>query len=136
MDVVSVYLLGDLEEEAYIEAPKGLVVPLGKVLKLIKGIPGLKQSGRVWNKKITAFFEDHGLKSLPTDHSVFTNKERTLIVALYIDNLLLFSSIVREIQPLKEALSAAFEMKDLGEAKYILGINITRNRAEKTLVID
>jgi hypothetical protein len=43
---------------------------------------------------------------------------------------------VREIQPLKEALSATFEMKDLGEAKYILGINITRNRAEKTLVID
>jgi hypothetical protein len=43
---------------------------------------------------------------------------------------------VREIQPLKEALLATFEMKDLGEAKYILGINITRNRAEKTLVID
>jgi hypothetical protein len=42
MDVVSVYLLGDLEEEVYIEAPKGLGVPLGKALKLIKGIPGLK----------------------------------------------------------------------------------------------
>jgi hypothetical protein len=47
MDVVSVYLLGDLEEEVYIEAPKGLEVPIGKVLKLIKGMPGLKQSGRV-----------------------------------------------------------------------------------------
>jgi hypothetical protein len=47
MDVVSVYLLGDLEEEVYIEAPKGLEVLIGKVLKLIKGMPGLKQSGRV-----------------------------------------------------------------------------------------
>jgi NRPS condensation-like uncharacterized protein len=90
----------------------------------------------VWNKKITAFFEDYGLKSLLADHSVFTNKERTPIVTLYIDDLLLFSRIVREIQPLKEALLAAFEMKGLGEARYILGINITRNRAEKTLVID
>jgi hypothetical protein len=136
MDVVSAYLLGDLEEEAYIEAPKGLGVPPGKALKLIKGMPGLKQSGRVWNKTITAFFENHGLKSLPADQSVFVNNERTLIVALYVDDLLLFSRTVREIQPLKEALSSAFEMKDLGEAEYVLGINITRNRAQKTLVID
>jgi hypothetical protein len=136
MDIVSVYLLGDLEEEVYIEVPKGLEIPLGKVLRLIKGMPRLKQPGRVWNKKITDFFEEYGLKSLPADHSVFANKERTLIVALYIDDLLLFSRTVREIQPLKEALSSAFEMKDLGEAKYVLGINITRNKAEKTLMID
>jgi hypothetical protein len=105
-------------------------------LRLIKGMPGLKQSGRVWNKKITDFFEEYGLRSLPADHSVFTNKDRTLIVALYVDDLLLFSKTLGEIQPLKKALSSAFEMKDLGEAKYVLGINITRNRAEKTLVID
>jgi hypothetical protein len=136
MDVMSVYLLGDLEEEVYIEVPKGLEVLPGKVLRLIKGMPGLKQSGRVWNKKIIDFFEEYGLKSLPADYSVFANKERTLIVALYIDDLLLFLRIVGEIQPLKEALLSAFEMKDLGEAKYVLGINITRNRAEKTLVIN
>jgi hypothetical protein len=58
MDVVSVYLLGELEEVVYIEVPKGLDLPQGKALKLNKGIPGLKQSGRVWNKKITNFFEE------------------------------------------------------------------------------
>jgi hypothetical protein len=42
MDVVSVYLLGDLEEEVYIEVPKGLEIPPGKVLRLIKGMPRLK----------------------------------------------------------------------------------------------
>jgi hypothetical protein len=73
MDVVSVYLLGDLEEEAYIEVPKGLEVLPGKSLRLIKGMPRLKQSGRVWNKKIISFFENYGLKSLLADHSVFTN---------------------------------------------------------------
>jgi hypothetical protein len=105
-------------------------------LRLIKGMPGLKQSGRVWNKKITDFFEEYGLRSLPADHSVFTNKDRTLVVALYVDDLLLFSKTLGEIEPLKRALSSAFEMKDLGEAKYVLGINIIRNRAEKTLMID
>jgi hypothetical protein len=47
MDVVSVYLLGGLGEEVYIEAPGGPEVLPGKALKLIKGIPRLKQSGRV-----------------------------------------------------------------------------------------
>jgi hypothetical protein len=136
MDVVSAYLLGELEEDAYLEVPHGLDVPQGKVLKAVKGLPGLKQSGRTWNRKITTFFEEHGLQSLPADHSVFVNKERTLIVALYVDDLLLFAQTVKEIQPLKQALSAAFEMKDLGEAKFVLGISITRSRAARTLVID
>jgi hypothetical protein len=136
MDVVSAYLLGELDEDAYLEVPHGLDVPQGKVLKAVKGLPGLKQSGRTWNRKITTFFEEHGLQSLPADHSVFVNKERTLIVALYVDDLLLFAQTVKEIQPLKQALSAAFEMKDLGEAKFVLGISITRSRAARTLVID
>jgi len=99
-------------------------------------MPGLKQSGRTWNKKITNFFEEQGLQSLPADHSVFANGSRTLIVALYVDDLLLFAATVEEIQPLKDALSATFEMKDMEEAKFVLGINITRDRAAKTLVID
>jgi hypothetical protein len=64
------------------------------------------------------------------------NKERTLIVALYVDDLLLFAPTLKEIQPLKQALSATFEMKDLDEAKFVLGISITRDRAKRTLVID
>ena len=136
MDVVSAYLLGNLEEEAYVEAPEGLSIPAENVLKLNKGMPGLKQSGRTWNKKITNFFEEQGLQSLPADHSVFANGSRTLIVALYVDDLLLFAATVEEIQPLKDALSATFEMKDMEEAKFVLGINITRDRAAKTLVID
>lgn len=138
MDVVSAYLSRDLEDEAYMEIPKGLDLdlPLGKVLKLNKGMPDLKQSGRVWNKKITDFFEEHGLKSLPADHSVFANENRTLVVALYVDDLLLFARTAKEMQPLKQALSSVFDMKDLEGTKYALGISITRNREDKTLVID
>jgi hypothetical protein len=47
MDVVSAYLLSELEEDTYLKPLKGLELPYGKVLKLRKGIPGLKQSGRV-----------------------------------------------------------------------------------------
>lgn len=99
-------------------------------------MPGLKQSGRVWNKTITAFFERAGLRSIPADHSVFINTSRSLIVALYVDDLIILARTVAEMEPLKKALSEAFEMKDLGEAKYILGISIRRDRNQRTLSID
>jgi hypothetical protein len=63
MDVVSAYLLGELEEDTYLKPLKGLELPHRKVLKLRKGMPGLKQSGRVWNKEITTFFETFGLRA-------------------------------------------------------------------------
>jgi len=45
-------------------------------------MPGLKQSGRIWNKKITAFFEQLDLRAIQADHSIFTNRDRSVIVAL------------------------------------------------------
>jgi hypothetical protein len=45
--VVSAYLLSELEEDVYLKPPKSLDLLYSKVLKLRKGIPGLKQSGRV-----------------------------------------------------------------------------------------
>jgi hypothetical protein len=56
--------LGELEEDAYLKPLEGLDIPYGKVLKLKKGMPGLKQSGRIWNKKITAFFEQLSLRAI------------------------------------------------------------------------
>jgi len=41
------YFLGELEEDTYLKPPEGLNIPQGKVLKLRKGIPGPKQSGRI-----------------------------------------------------------------------------------------
>jgi hypothetical protein len=136
IDVVSAYLLGELEEDAYLKPPKGLDLPHGKVLKLRKGMPGLKQSGRVWNKKITKFFETFGLRATQGDQSVFTTQDRSITVALYVDDLLIIARTIAEIQRLKTALSDAFEMKDLGEVSYLLGMQITRNRTQRTLYID
>jgi hypothetical protein len=114
---------------------QGLELPHGKVLKLRKGMPGLKQSGRVWNKKITKFFETFGLRATQGDQSVFTTQDRSMTVALYVDDLLIIARTTAEIQRLKTALSDAFEMKDLGEVSYLLGMQITRDRTQRTLYI-
>jgi hypothetical protein len=135
MDVPSAYLQSPLKEDVYLEPPEGIEVPDGKVLHLKKGLYGLKQSGRLWNQTITQFFEKHGLLAIPADHSVFTNKDGTLTVALYVDDLLIFAPSEREMVDLKQGLTDQFKIKDLGEARYLLGVQLLQE-ANGTITID
>jgi hypothetical protein len=59
-----------------------------------------------------------------------------MTVALYVDDLLIIVRTTAEIRQLKTALSVPFEIKDLGEVDYLLGIQITRDRIQRTLCID
>jgi hypothetical protein len=53
-----------------------------------------------------------------------------------VDDLLIIARTIAEIQRLKTALSDVFEIKDLGEVSYLLGMQITRNRTQRTLYIN
>jgi len=97
MDVVSAYLLGKLEEDVYISIPEGLDIPRGKVLKLQKGLPGLKQLGSIWNKRITSFFHEQGLRPTAADPSIFTSSGCAIIVTLYVDDLIILLKLIRQV---------------------------------------
>ena len=56
-----------------------------------------------------------------------------VFLLLYVDDMLIAVSSMREINNLKTRLSATFEMKDLGPAKQILGMKISRDRSAGTL---
>ena len=62
MDVKLVFLNGLLDEEIYIEQPKGFVVPgqEGKVCLLAKAIYGLKQASHAWNVQFHGVLEELG----------------------------------------------------------------------------
>jgi len=56
-----------------------------------------------------------------------------IIGLVYVDDLLLVASSLAAIYKIKDALHKRFEMKDLGEAKVILGLQIRRDKALGTL---
>jgi hypothetical protein len=134
MDVKAAYLNGDLEEEIYMSQPEGIVERKNeqKVCRLNKSIYGLKQAGRSWYQKIDTYLESIGLTRTSADNCVYFKRSNDgiIIVTVYVDDLLIFANKMSEIDELKKRLNEKFEMADLGEAHYILGIQIKRNRDE------
>jgi hypothetical protein len=137
MDVKTTFLHGDLEEEIYMSQPEHYIVK-GKeswVCRLKKSLYGLKQSPRMWYLKFDAFVLSIGFVRSKSDHCVYFRVQdgRLLIVALYVDDMLLFGKGKGMISDFKSQLSAQFEMKDLGAARYILGMEISRDRSNRKL---
>lgn len=107
LDVETAYLYGELEEDIYINPPKmyGKNEYAKKTLKLKKAVYGLKQSGRNWNIKLDTVLRKD-LERLKSDPCIYMsqNCKKTTIVAVYVDNLLIFSTDKEEIKGLKEKL--------------------------------
>lgn len=139
LDAVTAFLQGELSEEIYLRPPEGLEIPSNKVLRLQKSIYGLKQSSRSWNKKLSDVLKKFGLKQSDYDPCVYYNnskKDKWLVVAIYVDDILIFSSCKDSMRKLKQFLKSHFEMKELGEAKSFLGLNLSYDRKAGKLSID
>ncbi|KAK1417487.1 hypothetical protein QVD17_26616 [Tagetes erecta] len=132
LDVKTAFLHGNLDEEIYMAQPEGFQVA-GKenlVCKLKRSLYGLKQAPRQWYLKFDDFMVRTGYKRCETDHCCYQKrfKGSYIILLLYVDDMLIAGSDMEEIRKLKKQLSDEFEMKDLGPAKQILGMSISRKK--------
>ena len=138
LDVKTAFLHGDLNEEIYMSQPEGFEVK-GKehmVCKLKKSLYGLKQAPRQWYKKFDSFMVSHEYKRTDTNHCVYFRKftdGNFIILLLYVDDMSITGNDSKLIGKLKERLFKSFDMKDLGPAKQMLGMRITRDRKAKKL---
>ena len=139
MDVKTAFLNGDLEEDIYMIQPEGFVVKGKEHLycKLKKALYGLKQASRAWYEKMDQALIDIGFNRLQADACVYMIRTKTVLtlISLYVDDLLLLSNCMSHLVHLKQNLSQKFEMKDLGEAEFLLGIQIERDRANRILYL-
>ncbi|CAL1409609.1 unnamed protein product [Linum trigynum] len=132
LDVNNAFLHGDLVEDVYMKLPLGLKLPgdtSNLVCKLNKSLYGLKQASRQWNHKLTEFLLQAGYVQSKADYSLFTKHQDGLFLAVlvYVDDIILAGDYLSEIESLKQKLDAAFKIKDLGNLKYFLGLEIARN---------
>ena len=133
LDVKTTFLHGDLEEKKFMEQPEGFVQNRNKrfVCKLKKSLYGLRQSPRQWYKKFDSFMVSQNFTRSEYDHCVYFKKlenDMFIILVLYVDDILVASKSMFEISMLKAQLARTFDMKDLGAANQILGMQIHRDR--------
>ena len=139
MDVKTAFLNGELEEDIYMDQPQGFQQKDFEhlVCKLKKSLYGLKQSPRAWYQRIDSFFTKEGFTRSEADHSLYIKQtgEYLLIVLIYVDDLIILASLLAKLAWLKGKLNAEFEMSDLGELKYGLGVEFVRDRKARTITM-
>lgn len=125
MDVKTAFLNGDLDEDIYMEQPDGMIGEGEEKLvwKLHKSLYGLKQAPRVWYMKLDTFLKNIGFTRCERDYSVYAEKGTGVILAVYVDDLIIVG-VERDVIEVKEKLASEFEMSDLGEAHWLLGMKI------------
>ncbi|KAI3692795.1 hypothetical protein L6452_32618 [Arctium lappa] len=137
LDVKTAFLHGDLEETIYMKQPEGFISDNKPdwVCKLKKSLYVLKQSPRQWYKKFDLFMLSLGFERSEKDACVYHRSSGgiSIYLLLYVDDMLIACRDRSEINRLKDRLKLEFEMKDLGKAHVILGMEIVRDRKSRTL---
>ncbi|KAF3668075.1 hypothetical protein FXO37_09705 [Capsicum annuum] len=140
LDVKTTFLHGELEEQIHMHQPEGFKIEENEdhVCLLKKSLYGLKQSPRQWYKRFDSFMLGHGYSRSMYDSCVYFRKLNDgsfIYLLLYVDDMLIAAKDLTEIHNLKSQLKSEFEMKDLGAAKKILGMEIRRDREARRLFL-
>nr|GEW05225.1 ribonuclease H-like domain, reverse transcriptase, RNA-dependent DNA polymerase [Tanacetum cinerariifolium] len=132
LDVKTTFLHGELKEEVYVTQHKGFEKPgeEKKVYKLAKSLYGLRQAPMVWNIKLDNTLKEMAFKQCMQENVIYkavTNGE-FIIVAVYVDDLFVNGTSLDCINEFKRRMASHFEMSDLGELIYYLGIEVSQGK--------
>jgi len=130
LDVDNVFLYGDLNEEVYMQLPPGFFNPNNPpVCKLKRSLYELKQASGQWFSKLSSSLLHFGFIQAKSNPSLFIKQTSNsfMTVLIYVDDVIIASNDLAEIATVKQFLRASFPIKDLGELKYFLGIEVARS---------
>jgi len=90
----------------------------------------LKQASRQWFAKLSYHFKTCGFSQSAYDHSLFTKifKTNITILLVYVDDIILAGNHLPNIEQIMQSLDDTFKVKNLGNLKYFLGLEIARSR--------
>lgn len=132
-DVDTAFLNGKLEEDIYMLPPEGTDVNDDEVCKLNNSLYGLKQAAAVWYKTISkVFVKKLKFRQCASDPCIFVHADGTWVV-LYVDDMLISAKLLATIKNIQAELSKEFTLKDLGQTRFILGMEVQYNRTARSL---
>ncbi|GKC33212.1 retrotransposon protein, putative, ty1-copia subclass, partial [Tanacetum coccineum] len=107
-----------------------------RVCKIKRSIYGLKQASRQWNKRFDDEIKKFRFNQKRDEPCVYVkaNGSYVTFLVLYVDDILITGNNISMLQDVKSYFGRCFAMKDLGEAAYILGIKIYRDRSKRLIM--
>ena len=128
MDVKSVFLNRFLNEEVFVDQPKGFQDPYfpDHVLRLKNALYGLKQALKAWYDRLTTYLLDHGFKRGQADRTLFVKRDKKslFVTQVYVDDIVFGSIIDHLAQEFSKKMKKEFEMCMVGELSYFLGLQV------------
>jgi hypothetical protein len=121
------------------EVPAGVYPGEGKVIvRLLKGLYGLKQSGRLWYYLLHKALLNLGFSRSDADNSIYSavKNEEIIVIMVYVDDIIILCDHQATMDNTKSTLSKQFKMEDGAELSYILGIQITRDLKQRTMTMN
>ncbi|GKA89427.1 retrotransposon protein, putative, ty1-copia subclass [Tanacetum coccineum] len=103
--------------------------------KYARSIYGLKQASRSWNKRFDEEIKRFGFAQNLDEPCVYqkASGSNVTFLILYVDDIIIMGNHIPSLQSVKDYLGKCFAMKDLGEAAFILGIKIYRDRSKRLI---
>ncbi|GAQ87846.1 hypothetical protein KFL_003820010 [Klebsormidium nitens] len=138
LDIKTAFLNGELDEEIWMEQPELFQTGGPKLAcRLKKSLYGLKQAPRVWYLKLAKEMEGLGFEPSAADPALFIRESESdgrAFVAVWVDDALVVGkkSVVGNV---KAALARIFEVRDLRPVNYFLGMEVKRDRENRTVTL-
>src|SRR5258706_944520 len=141
LDVETAFLNGKIDEEIYMQAPKGferLGLDVSNLWGLHGSLYGLKQAPLIWNKLLDKVLKSFGWRRLSLDWCIYiwhNSKGNFMILAVHVDDMLLAGNSCVLMEEAKAWLAKNFKIKDMGNLRLIVGLEVIRDIQQGTIAI-
>ena len=132
-DIKCAFLASNLNEEIYMRIPDGLEAPSGKVLRLLRGMYGLKQAGRIFAQTLSKFLISIGFIQSDADPCLYVRSSSSsgvsddyIIIAVFVDDLVVATSKQSSLEWFRKKINNRFEIGADEPLSWCLGMKITR----------
>ncbi|CAI7800839.1 unnamed protein product [Closterium sp. NIES-54] len=133
-------LRGSLHEEIWLRRPPGFTgsFPPGTQWSLRRPVYGLRQAPREWHDTLRTTLAALGFTPSTADPSLFLRTDTSLppfYVLVYVDDLVFATADTEALALVNSELQKRHTCTDLGELRSYLGLQITRDRARRTITL-
>ncbi|CAI7737063.1 unnamed protein product, partial [Closterium sp. NIES-53] len=140
LDFSTAFLQGSLHEEIWLRRPPGFTgsFPPGTQWSLRRPVYGLCQAPREWHDTLRTTLAALGFAPSTVDQSLFLRTDTSLppfYVLVYVDDLVFATADTEALAHVKSELQKRHTCTDLGELRSYLGLQITRDRACRTITL-